>query len=148
MPPRLSTARSSRGECITAAWKAGISGAPWPPAATSRRRKSATTVSPGSAASSRPLKVSLSETVRATAGATLTGGAWGGPPCASAGPPQAPSHDVATRRRNHNARGMPRRGARDDGAVGPCEQQKNHGPSGAAAGAGAGKAMPWPFSRA
>ncbi|WP_322276705.1 hypothetical protein [Hydrogenophaga sp.] len=67
-----------------------------------------------SAASSRPLKVSLSETVRATAGATLTGGAWGGPPCASAGPPQALSHDMATRRRDHNARGMPRRGARDE----------------------------------
>src|SRR5690606_35998751 len=45
MPPRLSTARSSSARS-TAAWKAGISGAPWPPAATSRRRKSATTHRP------------------------------------------------------------------------------------------------------
>ena len=44
MPPRLSTARSSFASCSSAAWKAGTSGAPWPPAATSRRRKSATVV--------------------------------------------------------------------------------------------------------
>ena len=33
--------------CSNAAWKAGTSGAPWPPAATSRRRKSATVVDAG-----------------------------------------------------------------------------------------------------
>ena len=41
-----------------------------------------------SAASSRPLNSSLSATARCTAGATLTGGACGGPPCASASAPQ------------------------------------------------------------
>lgn len=45
--------------------------------------------STNSAASRRPLKVSTSVTLRWTAGATLTGMAGGGPPCASAGPPQA-----------------------------------------------------------
>ena len=42
-----------------------------------------------SVASSRPLNSSLSVIVRCTAGATLTGSARGGPPCASALSPQA-----------------------------------------------------------
>ena len=46
MPPRLSTARASFASCSSAAWKAGTSGAPWPPAARSRRRKSATVSMP------------------------------------------------------------------------------------------------------
>src|SRR5690606_28232494 len=46
MPPRLSTARSSPATCSRAACRPGSSGAPWPPAATSRRRRSATTVIP------------------------------------------------------------------------------------------------------
>ena len=49
-----------------------------------------------SVASRRPLNSSLSVTVRCTAGATLTGGAGGAPPCASAGPPQALSNGTAT----------------------------------------------------
>ncbi len=50
MPPRLSTARSSSLLPSIARWNAGISGAPCPPAATSRRRKSATAAMPVSSA--------------------------------------------------------------------------------------------------
>ena len=46
MPPRFSTATSSPGAANSAAWSAGTSGAPWPPAATSRLRKSQTTSMP------------------------------------------------------------------------------------------------------
>ena len=46
MPPILTTARVSPAAANTAAWNAGIRGAPSPPAATSRRRKSATTSMP------------------------------------------------------------------------------------------------------
>ena len=49
-----------------------------------------------SVASRRPLNSSLSVMVRCTAGATLTGGARGAPPCASAGPPQPLSNGTAT----------------------------------------------------
>ena len=45
MPPTLTTTRWT-GPPNSAAWNAGTSGAPWPPAATSRLRKSATTVMP------------------------------------------------------------------------------------------------------
>ena len=47
MPPRFSTADCRcRRRPNTAGWKAGTSGAPWPPAATSRLRKSHTTSMP------------------------------------------------------------------------------------------------------
>ena len=46
MPPRLRISRPSSGEVSTAWWKNGVSGAPSPPAAMSRARKSATTVTP------------------------------------------------------------------------------------------------------
>ena len=46
---------SRRGSANTARWNAGTSGAPWPPAATSRLRKSATTSMPHSSASSAAL---------------------------------------------------------------------------------------------
>ncbi len=54
MPPRFSTARSSSAAPSMPRWKAGISGAPWPPAATSRRRKSDTVVIPVSSAMRLP----------------------------------------------------------------------------------------------
>ena len=44
MPPRLSTTRVAIGAANSAACSAGSSGAPWPPAATSARRKSAIVV--------------------------------------------------------------------------------------------------------
>ncbi len=47
MPPRLTTTRCDPSLPNSAAWNAGTSGAPWPPAATSRLRKSATTVDAG-----------------------------------------------------------------------------------------------------
>jgi hypothetical protein len=49
MPPRLTTTRLC-ALSNAAAWKAGTSGAPWPPAATSRERRSATTSMPVSSA--------------------------------------------------------------------------------------------------
>ena len=52
MPPRLSTPTAASGRANSARWNAGTSGAPWPPAATSRLRKSATTSMPVSSASS------------------------------------------------------------------------------------------------
>ena len=51
MPPMFSTSTVSSGRPNTPWWKAGTSGAPWPPAATSRLRRSATTVMPVSSAS-------------------------------------------------------------------------------------------------
>ena len=54
MPPTLSTARAVDPP-NTASWNAGTSGAPWPPAATSRPRKSQTTSMPQASASSAPL---------------------------------------------------------------------------------------------
>ena len=46
MPPILTTARATPGFAKAAAWKAGASGAPSPPAAISLRRKSAMVVMP------------------------------------------------------------------------------------------------------
>ena len=46
MPPRFSTPRASAGSAKAAWWKKGASGAPSPPAARSRGRKSATVVQP------------------------------------------------------------------------------------------------------
>ncbi len=50
IPPTFTTARGSSPR-NAAAWKAGASGAPWPAAATSRLRKSATTSMPVNSAS-------------------------------------------------------------------------------------------------
>ena len=47
MPPTLTIARARSARAKSAWWNAGTSGAPCPPAAMSRRRKSATTVTPG-----------------------------------------------------------------------------------------------------
>ena len=52
MPPMLSTPMRLARRPNQAWWKKGASGAPWPPAATSRLRKSATTSMPVSSASS------------------------------------------------------------------------------------------------
>ena len=57
IPPRLQTTRVSPGAPNTVAWKAGASGAPWPPAATSRLRKSAITSTWVSSASSAGLLI-------------------------------------------------------------------------------------------
>ena len=53
MPPMFTTAREMDAWRNTASWKAGTRGAPWPPAAMSRRRKSATTSIPVSSARQR-----------------------------------------------------------------------------------------------
>src|SRR5882724_3734073 len=58
-----------------------------------------------SVASRRPLNSSVSATGRCTAGATLTGAAGGGPPCASAGGLQAVTKASAARAPLHAATG-------------------------------------------
>jgi len=69
-------------------------------------------------ASSRPLNSSLSDTVRCTAGATLTGAAGGGPLCASAALPQAVSQAVDKSRTTGRIAKQIARGVRDLAAHG------------------------------
>ena len=55
IPPIFSTSVVWSGRAKTLWWNAGTNGAPWPPAATSRLRKSATTLTPVSSAKSAGL---------------------------------------------------------------------------------------------
>ena len=90
---RATSASNGRGSMLNSSWpRATVApSVKWTLSTVPATRGRSST---NSAASMRPLKVSTSVTVRCTAGATLTGMAGGGPPWASARPPQADSRAV------------------------------------------------------
>ena len=113
MPPMLTTTRCASAAPNSAAWNAGTSGAPCPPAATSRLRKSATTVMPARSATRAAL---LSCSVQPCVGAVAhrlavhaRGDDVGG---GHAGAPRAPRRSRRRRRRPARWRRAPRARAR------------------------------------
>ena len=108
MPPMLTMTR-----CVSprksAAWKAGTRGAPWPPAATSRLRKSATTVTPARSAIRAAL---LSCSVQPSSGRWRSVWPWTPAATTSCGASTAPSSAAAIASAQVSASALAARAAR------------------------------------